>query len=86
MIIEHNLPQNEMALYGLLCPLCGKTDRIRELEPPDDIVYIVGEEDIEIYKNAWNKCLDESRVLGVCKFCNTPLSLDMEEMKAEFLG
>jgi hypothetical protein len=33
-VLEHSLPKTEMALFGILCPYCGKSDRIRQLENP----------------------------------------------------
>ena len=34
--ICHGLPQTDMALFGIKCPYCGKSDRIRALEKPDE--------------------------------------------------
>ena len=44
--ICHGLPQTDMALFGIKCPYCGKSDRIRALEKPDEIkngiIYLKG--------------------------------------------
>ena len=34
-VLTHGLPKTDMALFGIKCPYCGKSDRIRELEEPD---------------------------------------------------
>ena len=34
IILENSLPRTDMALFGLLCPYCGKSDRIHGLEAP----------------------------------------------------
>ena len=40
LIIENNLPQTDMSIFGIKCPYCGKSDRIRKLEPPEDLSLI----------------------------------------------
>lgn len=31
-VIDHGLPKTDMALFGIKCLYCGKSDRIRQLE------------------------------------------------------
>ncbi len=37
LIIEKSLPRTEVAIYGVKCPYCGKSDRIHRLEPPAEL-------------------------------------------------
>ena len=32
LVLTNGLPKTDMALFGIKCPYCGKSDRIRELE------------------------------------------------------
>ncbi len=84
-VIEHGLPKTDMALFGIRCPYCGKSDRIRELEDPDELQEGLGPEDIKEYTELWMNLTQSSGSLGVCKFCNNPLNLFLEEGKAEGL-
>jgi hypothetical protein len=37
-VVDHGLPKTDMALFGIKCPYCGKSDRIRQLEDPDGCI------------------------------------------------
>ena len=82
-VIEHGLPKTDMALFGIKCPYCGKSDRIRELEDPDDLRESMEPEDIKKYEELWSHLTKSSGSLGVCKFCNSPLNLFLDQGKAE---
>lgn len=86
-ILKNRLPSNDMALFGVLCPLCGKTDRIRQLESPEELREIFEADDTGyiFYSQCWERFAKPPLTLGVCKFCNTPLLLDLEDMKALWL-
>jgi hypothetical protein len=75
-IITHDLPDSDFSLFNLQCPYCGKSDRIRELEPPDALSSRFNPQDLAVYTAIWQQFarLDES--LGVCKFCDTPVKLN----------
>lgn len=73
--INHGLPKTDMALYDVRCPYCGKSDRIRVLESPDELTGSINATDLETYKSLWNEILDASSSLGVCKFCQHVLKL-----------
>ena len=48
-IVDHDLPKTDIALYGIKCPYCGKSDRIRGLEDPNELEGIIDPEDIKTY-------------------------------------
>ncbi|MGD2272887.1 MAG: hypothetical protein PVI06_20995 [Desulfobacterales bacterium] len=75
IIIEHGLPKTDMALYGVLCPYCGKSDRIRKLEVPDALQIQMPPRDLDIYKHFWDELVNPDTSLAVCKFCQNPLTL-----------
>lgn len=81
-VIEHGLPRTEITLFGIKCPYCGKSDRIRQLETPDDLK---GEPDLERYTQLWHFLVGADAALGMCKFCLNPLKLDLDEGRAEQL-
>ncbi len=83
LIVECELPRTDIALVGILCPYCGKTDRIRRLEPPPDLVGVLLEADLEVYKGVWSILVLQGEDLGVCKFCFNPLRLNPDEGLAE---
>ena len=82
-VIEHDLPKTDMALFGVKCPYCGKSDRIRELEDPDALQEGMDPEEFKKYEELWTNLTQSKGSLGVCKFCNNPLNLLPEEGKAE---
>jgi hypothetical protein len=85
LIITNGLPQTDMALFGIKCPYCGKSDRIHKLESPDDIPQCVKTEDAERYGDLWRRLNPESSPLGVCKFCHNPLELHVKASRANVL-
>jgi len=86
-ILENSLPMKDLALFGILCPLCGKTDRIRELENPQELQGLLSSETtgFSFYKECWEKFIDAGHTMAVCKFCNTPLKLNLQKMEARIL-
>jgi hypothetical protein len=83
LIIELGLPRSEMAFFGIRCPYCGKSDRIRQLEPPEELTGMLDTESLEAYRDLWRQFTPSSRVkLGVCKFCQNPLEMFYEKSKA----
>jgi hypothetical protein len=85
-LITHELPKTDVALFGVQCPYCGKSDRIRELEPPEDLTDIIDPEKIKLYTTLWKLLGQPKTVLGVCKFCLNPLELILDENKARTLS
>lgn len=75
LIIENNLPRTEVALCGITCPYCGKSDRIRQLESPENLSGEVDDEILSCYSNLWRRLNPASNRLGVCRFCLNPLAL-----------
>ena len=84
-VIEYGLPKTDMALFGMKCPYCGKSDRIRQLEDPDELRDGIAPEDIKKYADLWTSLTHSNGSLGVCKFCNNPLKIFIKEGKAETL-
>ena len=74
-VLMHGLPQTDMALFGIKCPYCGKTDRIRELEEPDVLTRKMDSKNMAIYLNLWDQLARSNEALGVCKFCQNLLLL-----------
>jgi len=75
-ILEHDLPRTDMALFGILCPYCGKSDRIRELEAPLRINGAIHHEAAARYTELWSTLAASDELLGICKFCQNVLLLD----------
>jgi len=84
-VIDHGLPKTDMALFGIKCPYCGKSDRIRQLEDPDELEEDIDHEDIKKYTELWMSLTQSGESLGVCKFCNNPLKIFEGEGKGEAL-
>jgi len=84
-IISNDLPRTEVALFGILCPYCGKSDRIRELEAPSHLDGILETRDICIYADLWQRLEPSSDMLGVCKFCRNPVRLFSDPPHAELI-
>jgi hypothetical protein len=82
-VMEHGLPQTEMALFGIKCPYCGKSDRIRQLESPDELNGNVTPSELEHYRTLWHSLVAPDVSLGFCRFCLNPLKLDLAEGRAE---
>jgi hypothetical protein len=75
-ILEHGLPLTDMALFGILCPYCGKSDRIRQLEEPSLLGGRIDFKRTAIYSKLWARVNRPDGTLGVCKFCQNLLLLD----------
>ena len=69
LILELELPHSDFALFGVMCPYCGKTDRLHKLEEPADV-----EEAPAAYSAVWEKLRPNGELL-VCKFCRQILVL-----------
>ena len=74
-VLTHGLPKTDMALFGIKCPYCGKSDRIRELEEPDVLSAKIDSENMAIYFNLWDQLARSNGSLAVCKFCQNLLLL-----------
>lgn len=75
LIIEKSLPRTEVAIYGVRCPYCGKSDRIHRLEEPADLPADIDPEAARRYADLWQRLNPSLSSLGVCKFCLNPLEL-----------
>jgi hypothetical protein len=85
LVIEHGLPKTDMALFGIKCPYCGKSDRIRQLEDPEELGAGIEPEEMKIYSDYWKNLTQAGGSIGVCKFCQNPLKIYLKEGKAEGL-
>ena len=74
-VLEHSLPKTEMTLFGILCPYCGKSDRIRQLDNPQALTGKLESENMAIYFTLWDQLARGGGSLGVCKFCQNLLLL-----------
>lgn len=74
-VLTHGLPKTDMALFGIKCPYCGKSDRIRELEEPGALTQKMDSKNMAIYFNLWDQLARLNGSLGVCKFCQNLLLL-----------
>jgi hypothetical protein len=74
-VIEHALPKSDMALFGLKCPYCGKSDRIRKLETPADLTGGLDSDGLRRYTQLWENLTLTGGALGVCKFCHNLLEI-----------
>jgi len=74
-VLTHGLPKTDMALFGIKCPYCGKSDRIRQLEDPQALAGKIGSENMALYFTLWDQLARGGGPLGVCKFCQNLLLL-----------
>jgi hypothetical protein len=74
-VLKHDLPRTDMALYGIKCPYCGKSDRIRQLEEPDALSEKMDSKQMAIYFSLWEQLTRSNGSLAVCKFCQNVLLL-----------
>ena len=74
-VLTHGLPETDMALFGVKCPYCGKSDRIRELEEPEALRKKMDSKQVAIYINLWGQLAHSNGSLAVCKFCQNLLLL-----------
>ena len=82
-VMEHDLPRSDVALFGIKCPYCGKSDRIRQLETPEELHGALLKADVEQYKVIRRSLIKEDATLGMCKFCFNALKLDLDKGLAE---
>jgi hypothetical protein len=75
LVLEQGLPKTDMALFGIKCPYCGKSDRIRELEDPDALSKKMDSKQTAVYLSLWNQLSRTNGSLAVCKFCQNLLLL-----------
>lgn len=79
IVIDQCLPLEDFVLFGVLCPYCGKNDRIRPLEPPEKVAGELEKEVYDNYQELWVellKCESENDGLAVCKFCQNVLIIN----------
>jgi len=76
LILEQGLPRTDMALFGILCPYCGKSDRILGLEAPQRLNGAIPHDAIARYAELWRTLAAAEERLGLCKFCRNVLLLD----------
>ena len=74
-VLKHGLPQTDMALFGIMCPYCGKSDRIRQLEEPDSLTEKMDSKNRAFYNKLWDRLTRSKGSIGVCKFCQNLLLL-----------
>jgi len=82
-VMDHGLPRTDLALFGIKCPYCGKSDRIRQLETPEELRGSLAGADLERYTTLWQSLAKKDVQLGFCKFCLNPLKLDLAGGQAE---
>jgi hypothetical protein len=70
LVTEMGLPRHEMAYFGVVCPYCGKSDRIHRLEEPSELDAAPWE-----YHQAWQEFAGEGELV-LCKFCRQVLRLE----------
>lgn len=82
ILIEEGLPYTDRAIFGLKCPYCGKSDRIRELESPQALEVVLGLSVLSVYHDLWRQFAMPGSALGVCKFCQNPLRITSAGVQA----
>ncbi len=80
LAVELELPRHTFALFGVMCPYCGKTDRIHNLEEPSELSEAPAD-----YEEIWNKFRPKGE-LAVCKFCRQVLLLSESKDSASPLA
>ena len=75
LVLEHGLPLTDMALFGVMCPYCGKSDRVRALESPEELEDDLPPDALELYRQLYQSLISGDPGLGVCKFCQNALRL-----------
>lgn len=84
-VIDRALPKSDMALFGVKCPYCGKSDRIRPLETPADLSEGLDAGALKTYTELWRNLTLSYGSLGVCKFCHNLLEVIHGKSEAEAL-
>ena len=72
-VLTQGLPKTDMALFGINCPYCGKSDRIRPLEEPHALAGKIDSKNMRTYSSLWDQLVQSNGSLGVCKFCQNLL-------------
>ncbi|MGB9802860.1 hypothetical protein [Desulfofundulus sp.] len=81
LVLTLGLPRTDVVLFGVICPYCGKNDRVRPLDPPEELkVEELGETNIDLYDRIWRE-LQPGESLAVCKFCHNILQLQGGDQK-----
>ena len=80
LVLNLELPRHDFAFFGVMCPYCGKTDRIHKLEEPGEM-----EETPAEYVEIWNKHRPKGE-LSVCTFCRQILVLSASRDRASKLA
>ena len=75
-VLEHDLPRTDTALFGVLCPYCGKSDRIHGLDAPQRLNGALAPEALAGYTELWKTLSAADGSLGLCRFCQNVLLLD----------
>ncbi|HYH01830.1 MAG TPA: hypothetical protein VEC37_01910 [Bacillota bacterium] len=86
LVMNLGLPVEDIVLFGVLCPYCGKNDRIRPLEQPGNLKGELEEVELTDYQELWIELLNsevENNGLAVCKFCQnvTFINSDLSAVK-----
>jgi len=68
LIVDNDLPQTERSIYGVQCPYCGKSDRIRKLEPPEDLPETIESEVLKLYRDLWRQLNPSAHRWGPANF------------------
>lgn len=82
LVIRNELPHNEMAIFGIKCPYCGKSDRIRKLESPAELPESIDPVERSAYAELWRQLTSSDTTLGICRFCQNPLKLFQKNDRA----
>ena len=84
-VIDQALPKSDMALFGIKCPYCGKSDRVRKLESPADLTGGLDPDRLQRYMQLWGYLTLTGGALGVCKFCHNLLEIIHGKSEAKAL-
>ncbi|SHF15285.1 hypothetical protein SAMN02745218_01568 [Desulfofundulus australicus DSM 11792] len=85
LVLDKELPGTDVVLFGVTCPYCGKNDRIRPLEPPEELSEELGQQEMALYARVWRE-LHPDNSLAVCRFCRNILQVQAGARRAEPLG
>ena len=80
LVLDMGLPHQEMAYFGVICPYCGKTDRIHRLDRPAELDSPPAD-----YVRLWEQHAQDGELV-VCKFCHQLLRLGPDRRMAKPLG
>ncbi|MCB2188572.1 MAG: hypothetical protein KQJ78_19295 [Deltaproteobacteria bacterium] len=70
LVLDLDLPRSDFAICGVMCPYCGKTDRIYKLEEPGQL-----DAPPPAYQAAWDRLSGQGELV-LCKFCRQILAYD----------